>query len=275
MIIDTHQHFWKYNKNRHAWIDENMKNIRRDFLPEELEQLYSEKAISGCIAVQADQTEAENEFLLDLADKNDFIRGIVGWVDFRADNIEERLEYYSEQKKIKGFRHIVQGESEHNFLLRNSFLKGIEALGKYNLCYEILVFPHQLGAVLEFVKKFPSQKFVIDHIAKPYIKDRFFDGWACLMQEIGAQENVSCKISGMVTEADYNNWNYEQLQPYMDWVLEHFSAKRVMFGSDWPVCLVAGSYTEVKGVVEKFINQFSGEDQERFWFKNATDFYKI
>lgn len=275
MIIDTHQHFWKYDKDRHAWIDEDMKKIRRDFLPKELEQVYSENGIRGCIAVQADQTEAENEFLLDLAGKNNFIKGIIGWVDFRAENIEERLEYYSGQNKIKGFRHIVQGEPDHNFLLRKPFLKGIEALGKYDLCYEILVFPHQLGAVLEFVKKFPNQKFVIDHLAKPYIKDGFFDGWACLIREIAARENVFCKISGMVTEADYHNWSYEQLQPYMQLVFEHFGSKRVMFGSDWPVCQVAADYSEVKEIAGKFIKQFSEEDQENFWYKNAIDFYNI
>lgn len=275
MIIDTHQHFWKYDKERHAWIDEDMKKIRRDFLPEELEQVYSGNGIKGCIAVQADQTETENNFLLDLAEEYDFIKGIVGWVDFRSEDIEERLQYYSGKKKIKGFRHIVQGESDYNFLLREPFLRGIEALGKYDFCYEILVFPHQLGAVLEFVKKFPNQKFVIDHLAKPYIKDGFFDGWAFLMREIAAQGNVFCKISGMVTEADYNNWSYEQLQPYMHWVFEHFGSKRVMFGSDWPVCLVAASYSEVKRTAEKFISQFSEEDQNNFWYKNAIDFYNI
>ena len=275
MIIDTHQHFWKYDKVQHAWIDDDMKEIRKDFLPEKLEQVFSKNDVSGCIAVHSDQKEAENDFLLDLAKKNEFIKGIIGWVDFRAENIEERLQYYSGKEKIKGFRHIVQGEPDHNFLLRKPFLRGIEALGAYDLCYEILVFPHQLGAVLEFIKKFPNQKFVIDHLAKPYIRDGFFDGWASMMREIALHENVHCKISGMVTEADYENWTYEQLKPYMQWVFKHFGSKRVMFGSDWPVCLVAASYAEVKGAAEIFMRQFSEEDQNNFWYKNAIDFYNI
>lgn len=274
-IIDTHQHFWKYDKDRHGWIRDDMKSIRRDFLPKDLERVFSENQINGCIAVQSDQTEIENGFLLDLAKEYEFIKGVIGWVDFRAEDIEDRLQYYSGEEKIKGFRHIVQGESDHNFLLRKSFLRGIEILGKYDFCYEILVFPHQLGAVLEFVRKFPNQKFVIDHLAKPYIKDGFYDGWAVLMREIALEENVYCKISGMVTEADYETWSYEKLQPYMEWVFTHFGSRRVMFGSDWPVCLVAADYAIVKGITERFIQQCPQEDQERFWSGNAMDFYKI
>lgn len=275
MIIDSHQHFWKYEPVKHDWIDDDMSVIRKDFLPEDLKKVYAENGIDGCVAVQADQTLEETDFLLDLADKNDFIKGIVGWVDLRAENIEEVLATYSKNPKLKGFRHVVQGEPDHNFLLRPDFLRGIAALEKYDFTYDILVFPHQLGAVLELVKRFPNQKFVIDHIAKPYIKDGFYDGWAALMFEIGKCKNVYCKLSGMVTEADYNTWTPEQISPYMKLVLVAFGWKKVMFGSDWPVCLVAGNYKKTKKLVTDFIANFSSTEQASIMGENAKIFYNI
>ncbi len=178
MTIDAHQHFWKYEPRKHAWIDDEMAVIRRDFLPTDLQKVYQENGIDGCVAVQAAQTLEETDFLLQLAQENDFIKGVVGWADLQSEKVEEVLNLYQEHQKIKGFRHIVQGEADHNFLLRPNFLRGISYLQKYQYTYDILVFPHQLGATLEFVKHFPNQKFVIDHIAKPYIKDGFYDGWA-------------------------------------------------------------------------------------------------
>lgn len=275
MVLDSHQHFWKYEPVKHEWIDDAMSVIRKDFLPQDLQKVYAENGIDGCIAVQADQTLEETDFLLDLADKNDFIKGIVGWVDLRAENIEEILEKYSKSSKLKGFRHVVQGEPDHNFLLRPDFLRGIAALEKHNFTYDILVFPHQLGAVLELVKRFPNQKFVIDHIAKPYIKDGFYDGWAALMFEIGKCKNVYCKLSGMATEADYNTWTAEQITPYMKLVLVSFGWKKVMFGSDWPVCLVAGNYKKIKQLVTEFIAQLSSTEQASIMGENAKIFYSI
>lgn len=275
MVIDTHQHFWVYDQTRHDWIDDDMKRIRKNFLPEDLKPVLDKNKIDGCIAVQADQTEAENEFLLGLTEKNDFIKGIIGWVDFRSEEIEQKLGYYSEMEIIKGFRHIVQGEPDHNFLLRPDFLNGISKLEKYGFVYEILVFPHQLGAVLEFVKRFPNQKFVIDHLAKPYIKDGFSEGWKVMMKEIAECKNVYCKVSGMITEADYRTWNYDQLKPYIEAVLEYFGPERLMFGSDWPVCLVAGEYEQVREIAEKVVSQFSPSEQKAFWGQNAIEFYKL
>ncbi|SNR30779.1 L-fuconolactonase [Lutibacter agarilyticus] len=275
MIIDSHQHFWKYEPIKHEWIDDAMSVIRKDFMPSDLQKVYAENGIDGCIAVQADQTLEETDFLLDLADKNDFIKGIVGWVDLRAENIEEVLETYSKYPKLKGFRHVVQGEPDHNFLLRPDFLRGIAALEKYDFTYDILVFPHQLGAVLELVKRFPNQKFVIDHIAKPYIKAGFYDGWAALMFEIGKCDNVYCKLSGIVTEADYTTWTSEQITPYMKLVLVAFGWKRIMFGSDWPVCLVAGNYNKIKKIVTEFIADFSSTEQASIMGENAKIFYNI
>lgn len=275
MKIDSHQHFWNYNPVKHDWIDDDMATIRRDFLPSDLKTVYNENSIDGCVAVQADQTLAETDFLLQLASENNFIKGVVGWVDLQSNNIDSDLEKYSSFNKIKGFRHVVQGEADHNFLLRPNFLNGISKLEKYNFTYDILIFPHQLGATLEFVKRFPNQKFVIDHIAKPYIKDDFFDGWAVLMQEIAKQENVYCKLSGMITEADYNTWTPKQLEPYMDLVLNAFGTKRTMFGSDWPVCLVAGNYSQVKSIVTNFIATLSDTEQLTIMGENAIQFYNL
>ena len=275
MVIDSHQHFWKYEPVKHSWIDDDMSVIRRNFSPSDLAKVYQENSIDGCVAVQADQTLEETDFLIDLASINNFIKGIVGWVDLRAENIENVLEKYSTDKIVKGFRHVVQGEADHNFLLRPNFSRGISLLEKHNFTYDILVFPHQLGSVLEFVKKFPHQKFVIDHIAKPYIKDGYFEGWATMMTAIGKHENVSCKMSGMATEADFNIWTPEQIHPYMDTALEAFGSKRILFGSDWPVCLVAGNYSKIKKLTTDFISQLSQIEQNSIMGNNAIEFYNL
>ncbi|WP_405295699.1 amidohydrolase family protein [Algibacter sp. Ld11] len=275
MIIDSHQHFWYYNSEKHSWIDDSMSVIRRDFMPSDLQKVYQENNIDGCVAVQADQTLIETEFLLDLAVKNSFIKGIVGWVDLRSDDIGAVLEEYGGYKEIKGFRHVVQGEADPNFLLRPQFLKGISGLEKHGFTYDILIFPHQLAAALEFVKAFPNQKFVIDHIAKPYIKDGFFDGWEVLIKEISKYENVYCKLSGMITEADFKTWTPTQIEPYMNVILNAFGCKRILFGSDWPVCLVAGNYKQVKQLVTNFIADLSKDEQADIMGNNAIKFYNL
>ena len=275
MIIDSHQHFWNYEPEKHSWIDDEMSVIRRDFLSDDLQKVFDENGVDACVAVQADQTTEETDFLISLAENNSFIKGVVGWVDLRSESIEEDLLKYKKYDVVKGFRHVVQEEQDHNFMLRPEFLNGIELLGKYNLCYDILIFPHQLGAALELVNKFPNQKFVIDHIAKPYIKDGFFEGWAVMMREIAKNQKVYCKISGMITEADYKTWTPEQVHPYMKLVLESFGAGRVMYGSDWPVCLVAGNYSIVKALVTDFISDLSQEQQNAIMGGNAAKFYNL
>lgn len=275
MIIDSHQHFWNYEPEKHSWIDDEMSVIRRDFLSDDLQKVFKENGVDACVAVQADQTTEETDFLISIAENNNFIKGVVGWVDLRSESIEEDLLKYKKYDVVKGFRHVVQGEQDHNFMLRSEFIRGIELLGKYDLCYDILIFPHQLGATLELVKKFPNQKFVIDHIAKPYIKDGFFEGWAFMMREIAKHQNVYCKISGMITEADYKTWTPEQVHPYMNLVFESFGASRVMYGSDWPVCLVAGNYSQVKTLVTDFITDLSQEQQNAIMGGNAAKFYNL
>tara|TARA_R110000868_G_scaffold121034_3_gene321232 strand:+ start:157004 stop:157831 length:828 start_codon:yes stop_codon:yes gene_type:complete len=275
MIIDSHQHFWIYNAEKHAWIDDNMSTIRSDFLPSDLEKIYQENGIDGCVAVEADQNSKETDFLLGLSRKHNFIKGVVGWVDLRSEKIEGLLDEYTTAEKLKGFRHVVQAEPDPNFLLRLDFVRGISKLEKYNYTYDILIFPHQLRATLAFVKKFPNQKFVIDHLAKPNIKDGLFDEWAVLMKEIAKFENVYCKLSGMITEADYKTWTATQIHPYMDLVLNAFSPDRLMFGSDWPVCLVAGNYSKVKSLITDFITKCSIVEQHKIMGANAIEFYNL
>ena len=275
MVIDSHQHFWNYEPVKHEWIDDAMSTIRRDFTPEELKLVYEASGIDGCVAVQADQTLEETDFLIDLASQHSFIKGVVGWVDLRAENITQVLENYSSHSILKGFRHVVQAEPDHNFLLRPNFINGISKLEAFDFTYDILIFPHQLGATLEFVKQFPNQKFVVDHIAKPYIKDGYYEGWATLMKAVAKHENVYCKLSGMITEADYKQWTKSDLEPYMELVLEAFGPRRIMFGSDWPVCLVAGNYDQVKTTVTNFISKLSQDEQAFIMGKNAVEFYNI
>lgn len=274
MTLDTHVHFWQFDPVRDAWIDDSMQVIRRDFLPIDLQPELTANGISGCVAVQADQSEAETHFLLQLAENHDFIKKVVGWTDLRSPDVAERLDYFSQFEKLAGFRHIVQGEADVNFLLRKDFCRGIAALEQHSFTYDILVFPQQLGAVLEFVRLFPNQKFVLDHLAKPYIKDGYFDGWAALMQEIAKHENVYCKVSGMVTEADWQGWKYADFVPYLDLVTEAFGTERLMFGSDWPVSLLGGSYREVLGIVRDYFGQFSNKCKDVF-SENGSSFYGI
>jgi L-fuconolactonase len=273
--IDSHQHFWLYNPVNHAWINDDMRVIQRDFLPDSLQPILQGNSIEGCVAVQVDQTEAENDFLLDLAKKNSFIKGIVGWIDLQADDIEERLQYYSHIKLMKGFRHILQGEPDEKFMLNEKFKHGIGLLNQYGFSYDILIMPNHLPYAKTFVAEFPEQRFVIDHLAKPYIKDKRINGWRQDIQAIAAFPNVCCKVSGTVTEADWANWKTEDFTPYMDVIFNAFDANRVMYGSDWPVCNVAGGYKGVLNVIENYVGRLTQNEQELFWAKNAVDFYRL
>lgn len=274
--IDSHQHFWKFDPVRDSWITSDMSAIQRDFLPSDLQKELDALGIDGSVAVQSDQSEADNDFLLDLASASGLIKGIVGWVDLRAGNIEERLDYYSQFDKIKGFRHVLQGESDRSLMLRPEFQRGIAALAKHGFTYDILIFADQLKYAAELAGNFPEQPFVLDHIAKPFIKDQLIDDWAAGIHSLAAQENVSCKVSGMVTEADWHNWKEEDFKPYLDVVFEAFGPQRLMFGSDWPVCLVAGSYQRMFSIVEQYAGQnLSAAEQAQFFGGNACKFYSL
>ncbi len=275
MKIDSHQHFWVFDPVRDAWITSDMEAIRRDFLPNDLGPVLQQNSIDGCVAVQASQSEIETEFLIQHAEQNDFIKGVVGWVDLRSELINERLEYFKQFPKLKGFRHIVQGEPDDLFLLRTEFMDGIRALETYGYTYDILIYPKHLPTAREFVTRLPHQLFVVDHLAKPYIKAGEIEKWATDIQSLAKRENVCCKVSGMVTEADWEHWTPEQLRPYLDVVFEAFGPERVMFGSDWPVCLVASSYERWVQLLQEYTGSLSSYEQEKFWGGNAKDFYSL
>lgn len=274
MRIDSHQHFWRFDPQRDAWITNDMSVIQRDFLPEDLQPLLQQHQLDGCIAVQADTSEKETKFILELADQHPFIKGVVGWLDLCSDTIDDRLEHFSQYKKLKGLRHIVQAEPD-GFLLRKDFQRGISALEKYNLTYDILIFPHQLEEAIEFVKTFPKQKFILDHGAKPYIKVGKIEPWKSQMETLAGFENVACKVSGLTTEADWNTWDKISMQPYLEVIFNAFGAKRTLFGSDWPVSLLAGTYAEIITLVEDYISKFSETEQQQIMGLNAKTWYHL
>src|SRR5437868_9104505 len=275
MRIDSHQHFWRYDPGRDGWITEEMAVLKRDFLPKELIQRMREAGVDRTIAVQADQSETETHFLIDLAEENSAIAGVVGWVNLLDKNIDERLKCFSRHTKLRGFRHIVQAEHDDRFMMREDFLRGVAALARHNFTYDILIYARQLPAAVEFVRRFPAQKFVLDHLAKPSIKAGQIDAWANNIRALARNQNVYCKLSGLVTEANWKNWNAETLRPYLDVAFEAFGTDRLMFGPDWPVCLLAASYSQVKEVIENYTRDFSPSEKENIFGLNAARFYGL
>ncbi|SDS98512.1 L-fuconolactonase [Mucilaginibacter mallensis] len=273
--IDSHQHFWKYDPVKYDWIDDSMPGIRRDFLPHDLEPVLKANGFDGCITVQSHQSEQENDFQLANADRYNFIKGVVGWVDLQSPNIEARLAHYKQFKKMKGFRHVLQGEPQRDLMLQPAFLHGISLLKKYNYTYDILIFPDQLKYIAKFVAQFPDQLFVIDHIAKPNIKQAEIVEWEKDIKSVAQFENVFCKVSGMVTEADWQNWKPADFNPYLDVIADNFGRDRIMFGSDWPVCKIAAEYEQVAGIVAAYFSAFSQTEQENIFGANAARFYNI
>ncbi len=275
MKIDSHQHFWKYDPARDTWITEEMSILKRDFLPEDLAHEYQANGIDASIAVQANQSENETLFLLDLANRNSKIAGVVGWVDLCSSKAAERLAFFSQFEKLRGFRHIAQAEPDERFLVRDDFVRGIAGLREFGFTYDILIYPKQLPAALELVARLPEQRFIIDHLAKPEIKTRGAASWATHMRNIAQSPNVYCKLSGLVTEADWHHWKREDFKPYLDVVFDAFGPQRLMFGSDWPVCLLAGSYQRVKQVIEDYLNGHSEDEKEKIFGDNAVGFYGL
>ncbi len=276
MHIDAHHHFWKYDSGRDVWITEEMAAIRRDFMPEDLFAVLKENGMAGSVVVQADPSEEETRFLLDIARQHHFIKGVVGWVDFTDKEVERSIAIYKETAPaLKGFRHIVQAEPDARFLLREDFCRGIELLKQYDYTYDILIYPKQLPAAIEFVERFPEQKFVVDHLAKPDIKSRKIEPWATQMRILAQNKKVYCKVSGMITEADWKHWTEEDLKPYLDTIFEAFGTERLLFGSDWPVCLVAGTYAKVKQVIMNYMKDIDERAQEAIMGENAARFYQL
>lgn len=275
MTIDSHQHFWRYDAARDGWITNSMSVLKRDFLPKDLEGECNANGIDATIAVQADQSEAETLFLLELAEGSKRIAGVVGWVDLRSPRVEERLQFFSQHKRLRGFRHIAQAEPDERFLVSRDFTRGIARLREFGFTYDILIYPRQLSAAIELVSQFPEQRFVVDHMAKPEIKARSREPWATRMRTIAQNSNVYCKLSGLVTEADWHHWKPEDMIPYLDVVFEAFGPKRLMFGSDWPVCLLAAGYGHVKQLVESYVEVNAAEHKHDIFGGNAKRFYGV
>ncbi len=271
--LDSHVHFWQYNKFRDSWMDD-MKILQQDYLPEFLTQTLSRNGIEGVIAVQADQSEIETRFLVELSKTHSIIKGVVGWVDLLSPDLDRKLEEFSAFPIIKGWRHIVQGEPD-NFLLREDFQKGVAKLEAYNYTYDLLIYHRQLPAALSFVEKFPQQKIIIDHCAKPDVKRKKIDDWEKHMREIAKHPNIYCKLSGLLTEASWKDWSAADFYPYLDVVFEAFGTDRLVFGSDWPVVLVSGIYVQWKSLIEKYMEHHSAEEKENVFGLNGLRFYGI
>lgn len=273
--IDAHQHFWIFDPVRDSWISDEMNCLKSDFLPSRLIPLMAAQSIQGCIAVQADQSEAESLFLLELGRLNPFIKGVVGWVDLSAGNIEERLAWFSRFNLLKGFRHILQGESNQAFMLGPAFKHGISALKPYGFTYDILIGAGQLHYLPEFLSAFPDQPFVLDHMAKPPVKSGEISQWKRLIREAALYPNLSCKVSGLVTEASWHSWKPADFRPAMDVVFDAFGPERLLFGSDWPVCTLAAAYGQATGLLEQYCTGLTTSDREKLWGGNAIRFYGL
>jgi L-fuconolactonase len=262
MRIDAHQHFWLYDPIEYEWIDDSMAQLRRDFLPADLKPELTAAGFDGCIAVQARQTLEDTRWLLELADSAPFIRGVIGWVDLQAEDARGQLRELRKNPKLLGIRHIVQSESDDRFLLRPGFLRGVATLEEFNLTYDILIYPRHLGVASEFVSRFPRQRFVLDHLAKPFIKRQEVQPWETDLRRLAEFPNVYCKLSGLVTEADWKSWTPEQIVPYLKIAFDAFGPERLLIGSDWPVCTLAGTYSQTMNVIQQFLGEHSDEARD-------------
>ena len=275
MRIDSHHHFWHYNPDEHIWMTDQMASLKRDYLPEDLQPLLGQTGIQGTVAVQARQNLDETEWLLKLSDENDFVKGVVGWVDLKSPDVGAQLETYSQHPNLKGVRHVLHDEPDDRYALQRDFLRGLGRLREFDLTYDLLLFPRHLPVAIEVVEQFPDQPFVLDHISKPFIKEGVLSPWDRDIRELAKFDNVWCKVSGMVTETAWKQWQVADFRPYLDVVCDCFGTDRLMFGSDWPVCTLSGTYGEVVHIVEDYIQQFPDEVQERLMGGSAAAFYGI
>jgi L-fuconolactonase len=273
--LDAHQHFWRYHPAEYAWIIDAMSGLRRDYLPGDLRPLLDAIGFDGSIAVQARQTLAETEWLLELAEGQNVIKGVVGWVDLRSPQLPRQLEKFAAHPKLVGVRHVIQDEPDDQFMLRPEFRRGIGQLRGFGLTYDLLLFPRHLPVARKLVAEFPDQPFVLDHMAKPAIRDGQISPWREDLLELAKYPNVTCKLSGLVTEAAWNQWHTGDFRPYLDAALESFGPKRLMIGSDWPVCTVSGDYASVMRVVLEYVQTLSGAEQEGILGGNCARFYGV
>jgi L-fuconolactonase len=274
MVIDSHHHLWKFNPAEYGWIDESMAVIRRDFVAEDLREAIGAAGVDGAISVQARQSLEETHWLLSIANENKFVRGVVGWVPLVSERVKQDLEAVAADPKLRGVRHVLQDEAD-DYIAREDFNRGVSLLKEFGLAFDILIFERQLPAAIRFVDRHHDQVFVLDHLAKPNIKTGEREAWAKNIREIGRRSNVYCKISGMVTEADWQNWTQQQLREYFDVALEAFGIERLMAGSDWPVCLVACGYKRWWDILRQWTAEMSEKQIERFFALNAFKAYGL
>ena len=275
MTVDSHQHFWRYEPVAYHWLSEPMRALRRDFLPADLETETVAAGVDGTIAVQALQTLGETRFLLGLARENPFILGVVGWVPLTDPSVAAALEELALDPVLKGCRHVLQDEPDDNFMLRPDFNEGVSAVTAAGLVYDILIYERHLPQTLQFVDRHPGQLFVLDHIGKPGIRDRSFAGWSAAIRDLAHRPNVYCKVSGMATEADWEGWTEEDLLPYLDTVLDAFGPRRLMFGSDWPMSLVAVEYGRWCDLVRRYVSRLSEGERELVLGGTAAQAYGL
>jgi L-fuconolactonase len=275
MRLDAHQHFWTYSPTEHTWMTDNMGPLKHDFLPQDLEPLLAGIGFDGCIAVQARQNLEETRWLLELAEQHSFIKGVVGWVDLRSDRLSAQLERFATHPKLVGVRHVVHDEVDDNFMLRADFRCGIAQLLDFNLTYDLLLFPKHLPVAVQLAKEFPQQPFVLDHIAKPSIAEGLVSPWREDLQTLANLPNVFCKLSGMVTEAKWNQWRPTEFHRYLDIVLDAFGSSRLMIGSDWPVCTLSGEYEPVMKIVVDYVQRLPLAAQAEILGDNCARFYQI
>jgi L-fuconolactonase len=275
MIIDAHHHLWKFNKADYAWMDESMSILKQDYLPADLEKQMCGSNVDGTVVVQARQNLEETRWLLEMASRHPFIKGVVGWVDICSDKLIAQLDEFRSVPGLVGVRYVIHDEADDDFMLRPAFLRGIEKLGPYHLVYDLLLFPKHLQRAVELVSCFPEQKFVLDHIAKPHIKANVLDPWQEEITELASRTNVWCKVSGMVTEADHQNWKYEDFLPFLDVVAGAFGPDRIMLGSDWPVCRLAAEYHQVMDIPARYFQDLDPADKEKIFRLNCMGCYKL
>ena len=275
MRIDSHQHFWHYSAAEYPWIGSGMERLAADQLPADLERVARPEGVVGSVAVQARQSLQESRWLLDLAAADPFIKGVVGWVDLQSPEVERQLEELAARPRFVGVRHVVQDEPDPDFLLREAFGHGLRHLARHRLTYDLLLYPQQLPAAVTLVGRFPEQPFVLDHLAKPRIKAGELEPWGRDLAALGRHDNVTCKLSGLVTEAAWRGWQRADFTPYLEFALETFGPSRLMFGSDWPVCQVAAEYAEVVGIVENSLSRLSAAEQKAIWGETAARVYDL
>jgi len=275
MRIDAHQHFWDYDPDKYPWMTEDMQVLARDHGPHDLKPHLDEHDLDGSVVVQARQDVEETRWMLGLTDEHEFLKGVVGWVDLCSPEVEGQLEELAAHPRLVGVRHIVQDEPDERFLLRDDFCAGISKLAAHGLVYDVLIYPNQLPAALEFTGRFPEQPMVLDHIAKPYIGRGELEPWASQVRELGRRENLTCKVSGMVTEASWSGWTAADFHPYLDVVLEAFGPGRMMYGSDWPVCRLAAEYGPMKAIVDDHLADLAPDEQASLWGGTAARVYGL